>query len=70
MEVTMNTQTANDLYIERKREINEQIKTLRRLLTKHASEQKQRKGDYGFASDLGRVAEHLANAIASLRGDE
>ena len=59
-------QSATACYAERQTECQDLLKRIADQLERHASRQKQAPADWGYAGDLGRVADELAYALASL----
>ena len=67
MELNKTTkQSAAACYAERQTECQDLLKRIACQLEEHASRQKQEPADWGYAGDLGRVAEELAYVLASL----
>ena len=67
MELTNTTkQSASACYAERQTECQDLLKRIACQLDQHAVCQKQGPADWGYAGDLGRVAEELAYVLASL----
>lgn len=53
-------------YSERQTECQGLLKRIADQLERHANRQKQEPADWGYAGDLGRVADELAYILASL----
>ena len=67
MELNKTTkQSAAACYAERQTECQDLLKRITCQLEQHARRQKQAPADWGYAGDLGRVAEELAYVLASL----
>jgi len=67
MELTKTTkQSAAACYAERQTECQDLLKRIANQLERHANRQEQEPADWGYAGDLGRVADELAYVLASL----
>jgi hypothetical protein len=67
MELNKTTKrSAAACYAERQKECQNLLKRIACQLDRHANRQKQEPADWGYAGDLGRVAEELAYVLASL----
>jgi hypothetical protein len=62
--------SANQLYKDRTKQTELNLKILKRLLKKHAQNQKKTPDDYGCAGSLGYANEKLTEIINFLGGDE
>ena len=59
-------QTAADCYAGRYAECQDLLNRIARRLARHQQDQAQEPGNWGYAGDLGRVAEQLAYVLADL----
>lgn len=62
-------QTAAACYAERHAECHQLLKHIARRLEQHKKHQAAEPADWGYAGDLGRVREELAEVLAALNPD-